>query len=159
MPCYIFFNEDRYTASMNVSIKRIDKDLPLPAYQTDGAAAFDLNSRVDIDVPREGVTVIPLGIVVDIPDGHVGLLFARSSLPGKKGLMVANGVGVIDADFCGDNDELGLAVINISSSVVKVEKGERLAQMIILPIDRVSLQEVSRMSGKDRGGFGTTGRK
>jgi dUTP pyrophosphatase len=144
---------------MQVSIKRTDTDLPLPAYQTEGAAAFDLYSRVDIDVPRDGVTVIPLGIVIDIPDGHVGLLFARSSLPGKKGLIVANGVGVIDADYCGDNDEIGLAVKNITNDVVKVEKGERLAQVILLPINRVTFTEVSHMKGKDRGGFGTTGRK
>lgn len=144
---------------MNIQIKLVDDTLPLPAYQTSGAAALDLYSRIDIDVQPHELTLIPLNVVINIPEGHVGLLFARSSLPKKKGLMVANSVGVIDSDFCGDEDEIGLAVYNFTNEVTHVEKGERLAQFMILPIDRVAITQVDKMEAKTRGGFGTTGSK
>ncbi len=144
---------------MNIQIKLINPSLPLPDYQTPGAAALDLYSRIDIDIQPKELALIPLNVVVNIPDGHVGLLFARSSLPKKKGLMVANSVGVIDSDFCGDGDEIGLAVYNFTDAVTHVEKGERLAQFMILPIDRVTITQVDKMEGKTRGGFGTTGSK
>ena len=85
------------------------------------------------------------------------LLFARSSLPLKKGLIVANSVGVIDQDYCGENDEIGLQVINFTKKNVIVDKGERIAQGLIVPIEAVTMKEVKKMTSKSRGGFGSTG--
>ena len=144
---------------MDIQVKLVDTTLPLPRYQTDGAAALDLYSRIDMDIPSKEMSIIPLNVVVAIPSGHVGLLFSRSSLPAKKGLMVANSVGIIDSDFCGDTDEIGLAVYNFTDSVSSVEKGERLAQFLVVPIDRVTIAQVGKMGTKSRGGFGTTGQK
>ncbi len=77
----------------------------------------------------------------------------------KKGLLVANGIGVGDADYCGDNDEYQAALLNFSKEDVEVEKGERLVQMMVIPRPKLDIKEVEEMDEVDRGGFGSTGRK
>lgn len=85
------------------------------------------------------------------------LLLSRSSLPLKKGLMVANGVGVIDQDYCGEEDEVGLQVFNFTQNDVKIEKGDRIAQGLIVPVAVANFIEVDKMDQQSRGGFGSTG--
>jgi hypothetical protein len=85
------------TVPVPVSIHRLDPSIPLPAYQTTGAAGFDLASSVDMMVQPGEVTLVPTGLVIEVPKGHVLGVFARSSTPLKRGLMVANGVGVVDS--------------------------------------------------------------
>jgi dUTP pyrophosphatase len=132
----------------------------VPAYQTAGSVAFDLYARIDIDVPPFTPTIIPLNLIVKVPKGYLFMLASRSSLPLKKKLMVANSVGIIDQDYCGDNDELGLQVLNFTDKPVKVEKGERLAQGLLVKIAVVEkFTKVKSMSTKSRGGFGSTGSK
>lgn len=143
---------------MQVKIKRFDKSLPLPAYKTAGAAAFDLCSRVDITVPLHQVTIIPLNIAVEVPKGYHSILMSRSSTQ-KLGLTPANGIGLIDQDYCGDNDELHFAVINHTDHEIVIEKGTRLAQLLIQKTETVELLEVDHLESSDRGGFGTTGVK
>src|SRR3989338_1631014 len=116
---------------MKINIKRLDSSLPLPQYQTKGSVGFDLVARVSLSIKPFAPTIIPLNVVVKVPKGCVMLLFARSSLPLKKGLIVANSVGVIDQDYCGENDEIGLQVINFTKKNVIVDKGERIAQGLI----------------------------
>ncbi len=142
---------------MQMPIKLVDSTLPLPKYETTGAAAFDLYARISLTVPPFQPTIIPLNVVVKIPHGYFLMLSARSSLARKKGLMIANGIGVIDEDYCGDEDEIGLSVINFTQKPVIVEKGERLCQGILVKITLASLRQVSKMTNKSRGGFGTTG--
>jgi dUTP pyrophosphatase len=96
-------------------------------------------------------------LVIAVPDGHFLGIFARSSTPLKRGLMVANGVGVIDADYCGPEDEIKIQVLNFTDAPVKVARGDRLAQGIVLPCPRVEWNEVEEMSVPTRGGFGSTG--
>lgn len=142
---------------MNINIKRIDTSLPLPEYQTKGAVAFDLYARTTEIIPARSLALIPTNFIIKTPEGYMLMLTARSSLAKKKGLMMANGVGTIDQDYCGDTDELKLNVYNFTDSEVTVEKGERLAQGIFVKIDRAEWNEVERMSTESRGGFGTTG--
>ena len=92
-----------------------------------------------------------------MPAGHFLGIFARSSTPLKRGLMVANGVGVVDADYSGPEDEIKVQVLNITEKTVVVRRGDRIAQGIVLPAPEVRWEEVDEMSMPTRGGFGSTG--
>lgn len=142
---------------MEIKIKRIDTTLPLPEYKTKGAVAFDLYARLDEVIPAKGLKLIPTNFVIETPEGFMLMLTARSSLAKKKGLMMANSVGIIDQDYCGNNDELGLMLHNFTDTDVKIEKGERLAQGIFVKIEKGNWNEVENMESESRGGFGTTG--
>ena len=142
---------------MNVRIKRNDPSTPLPQYHTSESAGFDIASSVDITVPVGEVVKIPTGLVIEAPKGHFLLIAARSSLPLKKGLAMANGIGVIDPDYAGPKDEISIIVINFTQKPVEVKKGERLAQGIFLPVEQASWEEVDQLREKDRGGVGSTG--
>jgi len=142
---------------MLVKIKRLDPAVQLPAPATGGAAGFDLAASVDLEVPAHAIRLVGTGLVIAVPDGHFLGVFARSSTPLKRGLIVANGVGVVDADYCGPNDEIKIQVFNFTDAPVKVARGDRLAQGIILPCPRVAWEEVSEIAAPTRGGFGSTG--
>ena len=113
---------------LSVRIRRLHDSVPLPAYQTDGAAGFDLAASEDVAVPPSSIALIPTCLVIQVPEGHFLGIFARSSTPLKRGLMVANGVGVIDRDYCGPADEIKVQVLNFTQQPVQVKKGDRLAQ-------------------------------
>ena len=142
---------------MKVRIQRIEKDLPLPSYQTEGAVAFDLYSRIDIEVPPRSHMLIPTNIIVETPPGFMLLLAVRSSTPRRKGLMKSNGVGIVDQDFCGAEDEIHLQVYNPNNEPVMVQRGERIGQAVFVPIERAEWEE-GEMMRKTRGGFGSTGK-
>lgn len=141
---------------MKVRIHRLDPTLPLPAYQTAGAAAFDLAASTDMTIEPGQVTLVPTGLVVEVPRDHYLAIFARSSTPIKKGLIVANGVGIVDSDYCGPEDEIKIEVWNFRSEPVTVRRGDRLAQGMILPVARVEWDEGDGSEKKTRGGFGST---
>lgn len=142
---------------MKLSIKRIDSGLELPKYHTKGSIGLDLLARVTTKIKPGEMSLIPLNLVVKVPAGYGLFLFSRSSTPMKKGLIVANSVGVIDQDYSGENDELMLCSYNITKKTVTVERGERIAQCVIVKIAKPTLTEVKKMSSKSRGGFGSTG--
>lgn len=142
---------------MKVNIKRIDTNLPLPIYHTEGAVAFDLLAREDTTVKPFKPTLVPCNVIVEVPKGYMLLLASRSSTPLKKGLMIANGIGVIDQDYCGPEDEVKAQVLNFTQKDVVVNRGDRLAQGLFVKIDKVEFNEVEEMSNKTRGGFGSTG--
>ena len=146
-----------YAAAMRLKIKRLDSTVPLPTYATEEAAGFDLAASQDVRLAPGQIALVPTGLVIEVPSGHFLAIFARSSTPLKRGLMVANGVGVLDPDYCGPNDELKIQVLNISGAEVQVKRGDRLAQGIVLPAPRVSWQEVRDLREVTRGGFGATG--
>jgi dUTP pyrophosphatase len=143
---------------IKIHIKRFDTSLPLPEYKSSGAAAFDLYARKTVTIPPQEILYVPLNIAVQLPADHFALLAARSSLP-KKGLMMANGIGVGDHDFRGDNDEYQAVLFNFTQKPVTIEKGERIVQMIILPREKAEFVELQKFTDKDRGGFGSTGKK
>src|SRR5688572_1811674 len=107
-----------------VRIRRLDPSVPLPDYQTTGAAGFDLAASADVEVPAGRVALVPTGLVIEVPAGHWLGIFARSSTPLKRGLMVANGVGVIDPDYCGPADEIKIQVLNFTGELVQVKRGD-----------------------------------
>jgi dUTP pyrophosphatase len=143
---------------MRLQIKRLDPAVGLPAAATGRSAGFDLAASVDVEVPPRSIRLIGTGLVIAVPDGYFLGIFARSSTPLKKGLMVANGVGVIDADYCGPEDEIKIQVLNITDAPVKIARGDRIAQGILLPCPTVEWEEVDEMRVPTRGGFGSTGR-
>ncbi len=143
---------------MQIKIKLFDQSLPLPEYKSKGAAALDLYSRLDMMIEPATVAYVPLNIALAIPKDYFVLLSARSSLHKKK-LMMANGVGIGDSDYCGDNDEYMAALYNFSQEVVRIEKGERLVQMILLKREQVNLEKLEVLINQDRGGFGSTGKR
>jgi dUTP pyrophosphatase len=142
---------------MQLKIKRLDASIGLPAPATGRAAGFDLAAAADVEVPPHSIRLVGTGLVIAVPDGYFLGIFARSSTPLKKGLMVANGVGVIDADYCGPADEIKIQVLNITDAPVKVGRGDRIAQGIVLPCPQIEWQEVDEMDVPTRGGFGSTG--
>lgn len=142
---------------MQITIKRIDKDLPLPQYHTSGAAAFDFYSRETLTIEAKTVARIPSNFIIATPTGYFLMVAARSSLASKKGLMLANGIGIIDSDYCGENDEILISVYNFTDQPVVVERGERIAQGTFVKIEQGIWEEVEKMTSKDRGGFGSTG--
>ena len=140
-----------------VAIKRFDPSLPLPRYQTAGSVGLDLCARLTSTIPAKTVVRVPLNIALQLPIGTWALLAARSSLY-KKGLMMANGIGVGDSDYRGNNDEYQAALFNMTDADVTIEKGERIVQLIVMTYDRVELTEQTTFDAPDRGGFGTTGK-
>ena len=140
----------------NVKIKLIDSSLPMPAYQTPGAVAFDIYSRIDMEIKPQTLEHIPTNLVVETPSGYMLVLSLRSSTPKRKGLLIPNGIGVIDPDFCGPDDEIKLIVFNFTNETVKIQKAERIGQGTFVRIDKFNLEEVSEMQNKNRGGIGST---
>lgn len=143
-------------APINLKVKRFDKDLPLPARHSSGAVCFDLYARTDVTVPTHGFARIPLNVAIEVPKGYCGLLAARSSTH-KLGLLPANGVGVIDEDFCGDNDEIMFLVFNPSDKDIETKRGGRIAQLTVLKNLSAVIEEVPSLKNRDRGGIGSTG--
>jgi dUTP pyrophosphatase len=142
---------------MNVSVFRRDPSVPLPKYETPGSAGFDLAASADVTIEPGAIALVPTGLVIGVPPGHLLGIFARSSTPLKKGLMVANGVGVVDSDYCGPDDEVKVQVLNFTSAPVTVRRGDRIAQGLILPFVRAEWKEAVSASAPTRGGFGSTG--
>src|SRR5215510_11440125 len=117
---------------MRLQIKRLQADIGLPEPATGRAAGFDLAAAADMEIPAHSIRLVGTGLVIAVPDGYFLGIFARSSTPLKRGLMVANGVGVIDADYCGPTDEVKVQVLNVTSTTVTVAQGDRIAQAIVL---------------------------
>lgn len=142
---------------MKIRIFRKNPDVALPAYQTSGSVAFDLSPSEDAIIPPGEIRLIPTGLVICTPPGHMFVIAARSSTPLKKGLMIANGIGIIDQDYCGPDDEIRLQVRNFTDKPVEIKKGDRIAQGLFLKLDQIEWQEVPSLDAKSRGGFGSTG--
>ncbi len=142
---------------MEVKIKRIDKSLPLPEYQTIGSVAFDLYSRKKMIIKAKSIGLIPTNIIIEIPNGYMLTVVTRSSTPKRKGLSVPHGIGIIDQDYHGNNDEILLQVYNFTDKDVEIESGERLGQAAFMRVDIATWKETNTMSDIDRGGVGSTG--
>jgi len=145
---------------MKINIKKLNENAIIPTYGSLGAAGADLYALLpDTLTIKSGETVlVGTGIAMEIPEGFVGLVFARSGLSTKKGLAPANKVGVIDSDYRG---EIKVPLFNQSSVSQTIEKGERIAQIVITPFLSAEFFEVDELDSTIRGteGFGSTGRK
>ena len=145
---------------IEVKIKKLDKDAIIPTKGTPDAAGADLYALCDKDItiaPHE-TYLMPTGISIELPYATVGLIYARSGIATKRGLAPANKVGVIDNDYRG---EIMVALHNHSNEPQTVSRGERIAQLVVVPYYSVNFQEVDELSVTQRGegGFGSTGTK
>ena len=145
---------------MTVKVKKIDPRAVLPTYGSSQAAGADIYALLESEIsiaPGETV-LIGTGLTLEIPEGYVGLVYARSGLATKRGLAPANKVGVIDSDYRG---ELKVALYNQSKETQIVGRGERIAQLVIAPYLTASFEEADVLSDTRRGegGFGSTGSK
>lgn len=129
-------------------------EVPTRAHPTD--AGLDLAASETTQVAPRVVTLVPTGIAVAIPAGHVGLLAARSSLAAKKAMTLANGVGVIDSDYRG---EIKIPIIPLDGCHNLIQAGQKIAQLIIMPIALPTVEVVDELPDSERGhgGFGSTG--
>lgn len=143
---------------MKVNIKRIDKTLPLPKYETAGSVGFDLICRESAEIPPQSIVLIAANVIVETPPGYTLMVCSRSSTPRKFGLMVPQGIGIVDNDYCGEEDELQIQVYNFTDKVVNVVRGSRIAQALFVRVDTAEWNEVERMQSPSRGGFGSTDR-
>lgn len=131
----------------------------LPFYATAGSAGMDLSACIDEDItlPPLGRALVPTGIAISLPSAEYGaFVFARSGLATKKGITLANCVGVIDSDYTG---EIKVGLINLSNEEYTVKNGERIAQLVIMPVNQVKPVLVDELDKTERGagGFGSTG--
>lgn len=145
---------------IQLKVKKLLPEAKLPAYGSEFAAGADLYalSENPIRIAPQETAIVHTGLAVEIPEGYVGLIFARSGLATKKGLAPANKVGVIDSDYRG---ELRVALYNHTKYVQTVEPFERVAQFVIMPYVAARFEEAEELSDTVRGegGFGSTGTK
>ena len=143
-----------------ILIKRLSKNIPLPKYETDGSSGMDLAANIDqeIEINPGKSAIIPTGLAVSIPKNYEIQIRPRSGLAAKNQISVLNTPGTIDADYRG---ELKVILINLSEKKFKVEKGLRIAQMVLCPVVKAILKEVDELEETKRGsgGFGSTGIK
>lgn len=142
---------------MAVKVQRIDKDLPLPKYETNGAVGFDLLARETTVIPKGTIQLIPGNVIVETPPGYMLVVASRSSTPRKKGLTQPHGIGIIDQDYCGPTDEIKIQMYNFSENDVTVERGEKIAQGVFVHVSKFDFEEVEQIKEESRGGFGSTG--
>ena len=143
-----------------ILIKRLSKNIPLPKYETNGSSGMDLSANIEkeIEIAPGKTSIIPTGLAVAIPKNFEIQIRPRSGLAAKNQISVLNTPGTIDADYRG---ELKVILINFGENTFKVEKGLRIAQMILCPVVKATFKEVEELEETIRGsgGFGSTGAK
>jgi len=145
---------------IKVSVRRLlgNEDLPLPGYETPGAAGMDIRAAVSSDLILQPgqFEVIPTGFAIALPDGIEAQIRPRSGLAAKHGVTIINSPGTIDSDYRG---EVLVALINLGKKAFEITRGLRIAQLVIAPIERAEWNEVSELppTGRGNGGFGHTG--
>lgn len=148
-----------YTTYMHIAVKRLSEKATLPSYQTEHSAGMDLAAYIDepVVLKPHGRAIIPTGIAIALPEGYEAQIRGRSGLAAKYGVMPANGVGTIDADYRG---EIGVILLNTSEESFTVEPDMRVAQLVITKYDRAEWTEVDDLDETERGagGFGSTGK-
>lgn len=142
---------------MKVKFHKLREDVDVPRYHTDGSVAFDLAAAEDVSIQAGEVVLVPTGLVIETPKDFALVVVSRSSLPRKKGLTLPHGIGIIDQDYCGPEDEIKLQVRNFTDKVVDIQKGERICQAMFVRIEQVEWEETKNPHKQDsRGGFGST---
>ncbi len=142
-----------------LKIKRAAPDVALPCRETPGSAGYDLRAHLETPLPvgPGEWAMIPTGLMAEIPEGLAGMVFSRSGLGTKQGMVVAQGVGVIDSDYRG---EIKVPLRNMGGAVYEVSPGERIAQLVLLPVALLPVVEADELTETRRGtgGFGSTGK-
>lgn len=143
---------------MKIAIKRLTKDAVLPGYATEESAGADLYATEAATIPAGEKFLVHTGVAVAIPKGYAGFIYARSGLATKRDLAPSNMVGVIDSDYRG---ELMVSLRNYGKETQTVEKGERVAQLVIAPVAQAEFCETDTLdhTARGEGGFGSTGQR
>ena len=143
---------------IEVQIKLLDEDLPMPRYQHEGDAGLDLPSRVDYVLEPGERAMIPTGIAVAIPRGYAGFVLPRSGLASRHGIALVNSPGLVDSGYRG---EMSIIMINTDKhEPFHIKRGDRIAQLVIQKVVEATTVQVSELDATSRGagGFGSTGR-
>jgi dUTP pyrophosphatase len=142
--------------AMKIPLIKLDAELPTPGHAHSGDAGLDLFARREVSLAPGEWDMIPTGVAVAIPDGFVGLVAPRSGLAAGYGISVLNGPGVVDAGYRG---ELRVILINQGAAAVTFRRGDRIAQMLVVPVAEVDFDVVDELpeSLRGKGGFGSTG--
>ena len=146
---------------VDIKVKKIDDSVDLPAYETSSSAGMDIRAFLpdgNVDIAPKQTKLIGTGLIFEIPDGLEVQIRPRSGLALKNSITVLNSPGTIDADYRG---EIKVILINLGQETFKVEKGLRIAQMVVCPVIQAQIKEVEDLSETERGkgGFGSTGSK
>ena len=142
---------------VDVLIKRLDPDLPLPAHAHPGDAGYDLCAAIDVEVGPRQRAVVGTGVAIALPDGFAAFVMPRSGLAARHGIALVNAPGTIDAGYRG---EIRVTVLNTDESrPVRFRRGDRIAQLVIQSVEVAVWHEVTELPGSARGdgGFGSTG--
>lgn len=152
----------RLSRSRCVNLVRLAhaRGLPLPAYQSEGAAGFDLLAAVDspLSLKRGGRVLVPTGVVIELPHGFEAQVRPRSGLALRHGVTVLNSPGTVDSDYRG---EVMVLLVNLGETAFEIRRGDRIAQVVVQRVEQVQLSETKAASATARGagGFGSTGKR
>lgn len=144
---------------IEVQIKRLDKDLPIPQYAKSGDAGVDIYARIDCTLAPGQRAMVPTGIAIALPDGYVCFAHPRSGLAAKHGISIVNAPGTIDAGYRG---EIQIILINTDTQhTFEIKRGDRIAQLVFQKVEHANFHEVEELPDSERGrdGFGSTGSK
>lgn len=144
---------------IEVQIKRLDKDLPIPQYAKSGDAGVDVYARIDCTLAPGQRAMVPTGIAIALPDGYVCFAHPRSGLAAKHGISIVNAPGTIDAGYRG---EVQIILINTDTqNTFEIKRGDRIAQLVFQKVEHANFHEVEELPDSERGrdGFGSTGSK
>lgn len=144
-------------ATVEILIRRLDPEVPVPAYAHPGDAGADLTTTVDLDLAPGERAMVPTGIALALPDGYVALVHPRSGLAARCGVSIVNAPGTVDAGYRG---EVTVLLVNLDPvETVHLTRGDRIAQLLFQQVERARFVEVESLPGSDRGagGYGSTG--
>ena len=143
-----------------ILIKKLSSEVLIPKYETAGSSGMDLAAYIqkDVIINPGDKALVPTGLSLSVPQGYEVQIRPRSGLAAKSGITVLNTPGTIDSDYRG---EIKIILINLSKDKFIIKNGERIAQMVVCPIEQVTVKEVSELTdtGRGMGGFGSTGKK
>ncbi|HEU4389487.1 MAG TPA: dUTP diphosphatase [Blastocatellia bacterium] len=142
---------------MEIKFKLLDKSLPAPRYQHAGDAGLDLPSRIDLVIQPGQRATVPTGLAIALPEGHAGFVLPRSGLASRHGIALVNSPGLIDSGYRG---EIAVVLLNTDQrEPFQINRGDRIAQLVIQRIERADLIESAELDSTSRGagGFGSTG--
>jgi dUTP pyrophosphatase len=141
---------------MRIPLKRLDPDLPVPAHAHPGDGGVDLYARESATLHPGERAIVPTGVAVAIPEGFAALVTPRSGLAARSGLGVVNSPGLVDSGYRG---EIKAILVNLGSETIQIERGERIAQMVVVPVSTQEFDIVDELpeSSRGAGGFGSTG--
>ena len=141
---------------MRIPLKRLDPNLPIPRHAHEGDGGVDLHATEATTLAPGERTMMPTGIAIAIPEGFAGLVVPRSGLAARQGISIVNAPGLVDSGYRG---ELKVILVNLGAEPVDVERGDRIAQLVIVAVETQEYVEVDELpdSVRGEGGFGSTG--